>query len=122
MAARRPWEWRGREARLELAFESKELRDICESEEEAKRRFGDAVAEMLRHRLADLDAAQSPNDLLAGRPRLGQDGRTMMIDLCEGRRVVFTANHASNPTTSTGDLDWARVRRIKILRIESDHA
>lgn len=109
-------------ARLELAFESKELREMCESEAEAKRQLGDTAAEMLRHRLADLDAAASPKDLLAGRPRLGQDGETMVVDLCEGCRLVFTANHPSNPTTSTGELDWARVARIRILRIESDHA
>lgn len=113
----------GREggSRLELAFESKELRDMCESEAEAKRKLGETVAAMLRHRLADLDAATSPRDLLAGRPRSSQDGQTMMIDLCEGHRIVFAANHLHNPTTSGGDLDWAKVRRIRILRIESGH-
>jgi hypothetical protein len=109
------------EDRLELAFESRELRDICESESEAKRQFGDAVAEILRHRLADLEAATSPKDLLVGRPRLGHDGQVMLLDLCEGHRLVFTANHPSNPTNSTGELDWMDVRRIKILRIECDH-
>jgi hypothetical protein len=107
---------------LELAFESKELRDICESEAESKRVLGDDVAEMLRHRLADLDAATSPKDLLAGRPRLAEDGQSMIIDLCEGHRIVFTANHPDNPTTPGGDLDWTKVRRIRILRIESEHA
>ncbi len=109
-------------ARLELGFESKELRDMCESEAEAKRQLGDTVAEMLKHRLADLDAARSPRDLVAGRPRLSQDGRTMVVELSEGHRLVFTANHPGYPTTSTGDVDWARVSRIRILRIESDHA
>jgi len=107
---------------LELAFESKELRDICENDAEAKHRLGDSVAEMLRHRLADLDAAISPKDLLVGQPRLGTDAETMVIDLCEGHRLVFTANHPNNPTTPNGELDWNRVRRIRILGIESEHA
>jgi hypothetical protein len=107
---------------LELAFESRELRDICESEAEARRHLGDSVAEMLKHRLADLDAASSPKDLLVGQPRLGADTETMVIDLCEGHRLVFTANHPNNPTTPDGKLDWTRVRRIRILRIESEHA
>ncbi|SRR5579883_1280859 len=42
-------------------LKTKELRDICEIEAEARREFGDAVAEVLKHRLADLDAAISPN-------------------------------------------------------------
>jgi hypothetical protein len=107
---------------LEFAFESKELRDICESESEAKRHLGDPVAEMLRHRLADLDAAPSAKDLIAGQPRLGEDAETMVVDLCEGSRLVFTANHPSNPMTATGELDWANVRRIRILRIETNRA
>lgn len=114
----------GREAesRLELAFESRQLRDICENEAEAKRKLGEGVAGALKRRLADLDAAISPKDLLAGRPRLGQDGQTMVIDLCEGHRIVFAANHPNNPATPNGGLDWARVRRIRILRIEGDNA
>jgi hypothetical protein len=108
-------------AGLELAFETKELRDICESEAEARRQLGESVAEVLKHRLADLDAATSPKDLVAGRPRLGEDGGTMVLELCEGHRLVFTANHPGNPATPTGDVDWARISRIRILRIEGAH-
>ena len=109
------------ESPLELAFESKELRDICENEAEAKRKLGESIAETLKRRLADLDAAASPKDLLAGRPRLGQDGQTMVIDLGEGHRIVFAANHPENPASADGGLDWAKVRRIRILRIEGEH-
>src|SRR5260370_4182866 len=42
-----------RGAPLELAFESKELRDICENDSDARRQVGGTVAEMLRDRLAD---------------------------------------------------------------------
>ena len=43
---------------LEIAFEFKELRDICEREAEAKHSLGESNAEMLRHRLADMEAAK----------------------------------------------------------------
>ena len=94
---------------------------MCENEAEATRNLGESIAETLKHRLADLDAATSPRDLLAGQPRLGQDEQTMLIDLCDGHRIVFAANHPDNPLTGDGSLDWGKVRRIKILRIESDH-
>ena len=29
----------------------------------------------------------------------------------------FCANHASNPVTENGDIDWPRISRVKILRI-----
>ncbi len=110
------------ESELELAFETKELREICENEAEARRRLGNAVAEALKHRLADLDAATSPRDLIGGKPRLGPDARTMTLDLCEGCHVVFTHNHPNNPTKSTGEVDWEKVSRVRILRIERKHA
>lgn len=106
---------------MELAFGTKSLRDICESEVHAKSELGPRVAEILKHRLADLRAAASPKDIVVGLLReVDNEGRRhMVVDLCDGYRIVFSANHANNPTTKTGDLDWARVSRIKILRIET---
>ncbi|MBZ5524354.1 MAG: hypothetical protein LAP21_19120 [Acidobacteriia bacterium] len=107
---------------MELAFDSKPLRTICESEAQAKLELGIKVAEILKHRLADLRAAASPKDLLAGHPQIGEDRQHMVITLCDGHRIVFKANHTNNPMTTNNELDWARISRIKILRIESDHA
>ena len=110
------------EARLELAFETKELRNICENEAEAKRQFGNAVAEVLKHRLADLDAATSPRDLIAGNPRIGPSNDVMTVDLSEDYHLVFTPNHPHNPTKAAGDIDWGKVSRIRILQIRRQHA
>jgi hypothetical protein len=107
---------------LEIAFETKSLRKICESESEAKKQLGDAVSKMLQHRLADLCAASSPLDLVAGRPRTVGGGQFMTVDLCDGYRVVFDPNHVNNPMTKTNDVDWPRISRIKLLRIERDDA
>lgn len=79
------------------------------------------MAEILKRRLADLRAATSIEDLLAGQPREldGSDGQHMVIDLRDGYRIIFCANHPKNPITENGDLDWAKVSRVKILQIES---
>ena len=108
---------------LELAFETKSLRMICESENQAKRKLGSNVAESLRRRLADLRAATSVRDLIAGRPRELDvaDRQHMAVDLWDGHRIVFCANHSKNPVTETDELDWSRISRVKILRIERDH-
>lgn len=109
---------------LELAFESRSLRTLCESEAHAKRELGEAVAEILKRRLADLRAATSVNDLLAGRPRVldGTERHHMAVDLPDGYRIVFSANHSNNPVTDAGGPDWARISRIKILRVERGRA
>ena len=108
---------------MELAFDSKLLRTICESEVHANRELGPMAAEALRHRLADLRAATSVKDLAAGRPRLLDDvGRQhMVIDLCDGYQMVFCANHPKNPVTESGNLDWPRINRVKILWIGGDY-
>jgi hypothetical protein len=113
----------GRIDTLQLAFESTRLRTICEKEDQAKSELPGPVAEILKHRLADLRVAQSPSELVAGRPRVldGASSQPMIVDLCDGWRMVFSANHLSNPVTEAGNLEWARVSRIKILRIEREN-
>ena len=108
-------------ARLELAFETKELREVCENEADAKRQFGDAVAEVLKHRLADIDAASSPTDIIVGNPRIEPGGERMTIDLCEGYQLVMTPNHPSNPMKAIGTVAWEKVNRIRILEIRREH-
>ncbi len=104
---------------MEIAFDTKHLRTICESEVQANHELGSEVAEILKHRLADLRAATSIKDLVAGRPRKLDDvnRQYMIINLRDGYGLVYCANHLKNPKTETGDLDWERVSRVKILRI-----
>ncbi len=106
---------------LELAFETKLLRRLCEDEEKARQDLGEEVAEKLRSRLADLRAADTVSALVAGRPReLGRNGRcTVAVDLYGGFQIIFCANHNEPPILPTGTVDWTRTTRIKIIEIGS---
>lgn len=108
---------------MELAFESKWLRALCENEAQAQHELGLGVAEMLKHRIADLRAATSVKDLVAGQPHALDDpsGQKMAISLIDGYRVKFCANHPRNPLAASGTIDWPKVSRIKILAIEVSH-
>jgi hypothetical protein len=103
---------------LDLAFETKSLRALCESEAKARRMLGGSVAEYLKRRLADLHAATSVLDLVASPPLQVGDPGLLAIELGDGYRVVFAANHAVLPTLASGAVDWAAVDPIKLLRIE----
>lgn len=107
---------------MQLAFETRELRTICENEVQAVRELGPEVAQSLKRRLADLDAATSIEDILVGNPRTldAEHSHCMAIDLCNGYFVVFCPNHATNPVTATGVPDWKRTSRIRLLRIEGN--
>lgn len=108
---------------MQIAFDKKSLRQICESECKAKSDLGAKVADVLKRRLADLRAATCVNDLVAGRPRTLESARRekMVVEICDGFRLIFCVNHSNIPVLESGEVDWSRVNRIKILEIGSDH-
>jgi hypothetical protein len=105
---------------VNLAFSTKTLRELCESQVAAQRKFGRRVADALRGRLADLCAAANVLELPAGNPREIEGGRHRYyaIDLADGYRLVVCANHTEVPVAKDGGVDWVRVSRVRVHRIE----
>jgi proteic killer suppression protein len=104
---------------LELAFSKKSLREICESQLRAEQTLGIAVARLLRARLADLREADTVDDLVAGPPKKLDStppGR-IAIPLGDGMFICFCSNHAATPLKKSGEVNWVRVNRIKIVEI-----
>jgi hypothetical protein len=109
---------------VEIAFTKKSLRQLCESERTARRSLGLTVAGRLKRRLADLRAANCVKDLIAGRPKELQNARAgqIAVELGEGFRLVFCANHSIPPLVDGRRVDWSKVNRVKIISIENDYA
>ncbi len=89
---------------MEIAFNTKSLRDTCESEELSRQKFGPKVAETLKRRLADLRAANSVKDVVLGNIRAVPQNRgaAIYVDLVQGYRLVSRANHIKNPALDNG--------------------
>src|SRR5579862_9841680 len=103
---------------LIIAFATLPLRALCEDAAQADRELGEAVAQTLIHRLADLRAATCPLDVPAGNPRLtGENGERMAINLQDGFRLILMPNHLQNPRDENDGVDWKKVRRVKIVEI-----
>ena len=94
---------------------------MCEAEEYAKEELGTEIAEALKHRLADLDVANSVNDLIAGYPRRDQGSDHFLVNLADDYCLEFNANHLKNPLNKTGSIDWNKVSRVKIVDIGRCH-
>ena len=109
---------------MEVAFETRQLRSVCESQVVASREFAPAVVKTLMSRLADMRAASSIHDLIAGNARVLKVGGDMclMVDLACDHYMLLSANHPRNPRCEQGELDWERVRRVKVLSIGTDRA
>lgn len=102
-----------------LAFASREIRDVCERELEAKSLLGVWLAKKLQRRIADLRAARSPVDILIGSPRvIEEEGeQAMLVDYAKGHSLIFAANHLNNPLDNDNRVNWAKVNRIKIVSL-----
>lgn len=101
---------------LELAFETKALRDICESEAVAKRELGAKVAYALTRRLSDFRSVDSIDELPFAKPK--KNSTSITFDLPDDWQLVVTSGHGDNPKLASGKVDWAKVTRLKIVRIE----
>jgi hypothetical protein len=105
---------------LEISFETKELRDLCEDETLAAAKLGFAVAETLKNRLSDIRAAITIKDVLAGAPRLGVHNQVDCYYFALGDKysLVVVASHVSPRNDINGATDWARVRRVCVMALE----
>lgn len=104
---------------MELSFRTREIRLLCENPSKAESTFGLAVSEYLRRRIADLHAARTVDDLVAGYPRFTDDTHgKMRIDIAGTHELLFQPNHQSLSRDSAGLVDWTRIHRIQIVEIE----
>lgn len=103
---------------MELAFRTRELRSICEDEDVAAERFDPRVVGSLKRRLADLRAADSVDDLVAGHPRLASDPYpAVSLDLACGYELVCHVNHPNPQVGADRQLSWPSVRRLQVTAI-----
>src|SRR5437763_9848242 len=77
---------------LQLAFETKHMRTLCESSADAISELGQEVAYALIDRLADVDSAMSIKDVLMGQPQTFDNGE-LILDLATDYRLLCRANH-----------------------------
>lgn len=108
---------------MEIAFRTKALRTVCLSGEAMDERYGAEGAALLRGRIADMRAAECLGDLplLALSPVPGSLDSEAAIAIGTGLTVTIKANHQKPPKFVDGGIDWARVERILIQRIDRAH-
>jgi hypothetical protein len=106
---------------MELAFETVALRRVCESDIEARKCYPQGTADELQDRLADLRAATSASDLVAGAPSIdARPPASIRFYLDEGYELVCVGNHPKPPLTSDGLVDLHRLRRVRIVTIAQE--
>lgn len=102
---------------MEISFATKELREICERQSAALASLGAEVAGLLMRRLADLRAAKSIEDLVAGQPMASPANPRLEIRLAKRGLLALQATPLPAPTNPDGTIDWPAVRRLKVVEI-----
>lgn len=104
---------------MEIAFFTKEIRSICETSDIADQVLGPDIGNILRRRLADIRAALSINDLVAGSPIIENfsEEPSLIINLSNESILVLVPNHVRNPIGESGEVDWSKVTRLKVFHI-----
>lgn len=108
---------------MHLAYESSELRTLCEAEGCAERQWGSDVARRLFNRIADIHTATSVSDLIAGFPKFigqGADQR-LIVQLYGGLCLFLVPLPIPPPLSQSGLVNWKRVSRLKLQKIEVCH-
>ncbi len=77
-------------------------------------------AAALKRRLADLRAARVLDDLPFGYRPDSDHHDWLAIDLDSETAVFLQANHRKNPTDDQANIDWPKVRRLKVAKIGGD--
>jgi len=109
---------------LHLAFENRELRDICLSETASAQAYGQDVSDVLRARLADMIAAETLAEVVAGRLRNDPDDApgTFLLSLGGGALLRFRANHPRTGLMGKASLNESRISRVMLISVETSHA
>jgi toxin HigB-1 len=108
---------------VEISFKDESLKDLCEQVKLAQRKFGAPMAKKLRVRLADLMAAASVTELVAGRPHplTGDRAGQFALDLVHPQRLVFEPDNEPVPISEDGGIDWGQVTQVCIIWIGDYH-
>lgn len=100
---------------IELSFANLGLRDLCENYTKARKALGKDVAEKLFSRLLDLKACETLSDFPF---KIYEEGNDKFFSIDSKYKVFISHNHLSPPKKNQLDIEWAHVKRIKILKIE----
>ena len=111
---------------MEISFAQSKLQKLCNNSKKLRGEFGPKCAEKIARRLAEMEAADSLEELrLLPQSRCheltGDYDGCLAVDLQHPLRLVFQPNHKPLPLDKGGGLVWAEVTRLLILEVTNYH-
>jgi plasmid maintenance system killer protein len=108
-----------------IYFDNSKFEQDCNNQRALLKRYGKRMAEIIRRRLDDLDAANNLEEMrhLPGRCHElhGNLAGHLSIDLIHPQRLLFPPADTPIPKKTDGGLDWTQIESIKIIGIKDTH-
>jgi hypothetical protein len=103
---------------MELAFATETLRSTCGDHDKAVNLYGNAAADALRTRLADLRAVNYLSELPTGMPEVMEGNLPRLRFVLEaGWSMLARIGQSTVPRNADGSLDLSLIHRALILEI-----
>ena len=111
---------------MEVSCSTKKLAKLLNCQKEVLRAYGPENGKRLITRLADIAAAETLADLSRlPQARLHEhkanNDEQISVDVKHPYRLMLAPDHPDTPRKPDGGLDWARITRVRILRIDDPH-
>lgn len=100
---------------LDLAFDDKAIRYVCESDLRARKLFGAEAASRLRLRLADLEAVECLVEIDWAPVVLGATSAT--IEFYPNMLLLVEPGGTKIPFDQAGKVNWHAVQRVRIMKV-----
>ena len=104
---------------MDLSFESKRVRSLCENSNKAKRELGEELARKLQARLAEIEAAEQLGDILVLLDLLDltQPG-DVLIPLAPGVTLTVAPYLKASGRGVESTIDLKEVTRVRIKGVD----
>ena len=110
---------------MKLTFASKKLKKLCETEKQQQKDLQPKMAQRLRQRLMELQAADTLAEISHLPParlhELTNRKDVFSVDLQHPMRLLLTPAHEPIPLKEDGGVDKSQVTEIKIMKLEDTH-
>jgi len=111
---------------MEVRFSRKRIAKLCSTSRGMVKEWGADCAKRLQQRLAELEAAETLDDMRAlpgarCHESTGHRRGQLAVDLTHPYRLVFEPDHEPRPEKPDGGLDWRQVTRIVVIQVVDYH-
>lgn len=108
---------------MEISFEADKVAKLFNSRAALDKKYGDKCGKRIRQRLQELEAVDSLEDMVFGRPHelTGDRAGEVSLDLVHPLRLIIRPTDEPPPTKLDGGLDRAKVKRVTVVEIADTH-